>query len=149
MPRREFRPLETLRDGVHRPIHFPGGDPLAKLAPVAPQIQPKKKSKKAESVLGIVNMPAAAERAAPGPVTIYKQSARVKPGPVTVFLPRQAELPDAGQPSQGTPPESVEDSQEIICEVCMRKFSSREMLQKHEQFSELHKQNLARRGRCG
>lgn len=33
---------------------------------------------------------------------------------------------------------------EWICEVCMRKFASQEMLQRHEQFSELHRENLAK-----
>ncbi|CEM19653.1 unnamed protein product [Vitrella brassicaformis CCMP3155] len=34
---------------------------------------------------------------------------------------------------------------EVICYVCMRKFPSKDKLEKHEQFSELHKKNLAAR----
>jgi len=36
------------------------------------------------------------------------------------------------------------ESSEFICELCMRKFSTKENLTRHEQFSDLHKENLAK-----
>lgn len=150
--------------GDFKPIHFAGGDPLARLAPAGPAPTPKsepKKKKRAgqEQVLGLASVPAAAI-ARPGRVTVLSSTSR--PGPVQirsspsplasvpmasrgaafgrpdVFASSVAPRPAQAQQSFATAPG------ESICEVCMRKFSSEEMLRKHENFSDLHKQNLAK-----
>lgn len=154
-----------------RPIYFPGGDPLAVLAPApapkaepAPKAQVKKKKANADSVMGIASAPVSTPDvgfiANPGPVQITRTPARIvgapgpvinlqslsaKPAPVQsltspVLPPQAAALPPVvqSQPQRATP------SSDFICEVCLRKFGSEEMLRKHEQFSDLHKQNLAK-----
>eukprot|EP00928_Gymnodinium_smaydae_P081551 TRINITY_DN6504_c1_g1_i1.p1 TRINITY_DN6504_c1_g1~~TRINITY_DN6504_c1_g1_i1.p1 ORF type:complete len:370 (+),score=55.75 TRINITY_DN6504_c1_g1_i1:344-1453(+) len=106
-------------DYGHQPIHYPGGDPLAKLAASSPQestpVQQTKRRRKPEGVLGLAE-PTGYGQASLGSVTLLKSTASA-----------------AAQ----MPPEA-----EWICEVCMRKFSSEEALTRHEQFSDLHKQNL-------
>jgi len=134
----------------HEPIHFPGGDPLAKLAPSLPQEaakanpQPKKKKKAPEGVLGLVAMPELRKEQLqkPGPVTVL-----ARPGPVTLLTPSSSrpspEIDPAPPPAAPVAPAPMLD---WICEVCMRKFSSEENLRRHEQLSELHKQNLLKMG---
>ncbi|CAL1171486.1 unnamed protein product [Cladocopium goreaui] len=130
----------------HQPIHFPGGDPLAKLAnPLPPETaranQPKKKKKAPEGVLGLA---ASAPLQRPGPVTVFAS----RPGPVSLqaspsSLPNASAVPPVPVSNPTTSPVAALD---WICEVCMRKFSSEETLRKHEQLSELHKQNLMKLG---
>jgi len=130
----------------HQPIHFPGGDPLAKLAnPLPPETaranQPKKKKKAPEGVLGLA---ASAPLQRPGPVTVFAS----RPGPVSLqaspsSLPNASAVPPVPVSNPSTSPVAALD---WICEVCMRKFSSEETLRKHEQLSELHKQNLMKLG---
>mmetsp|Transcript_71588 Transcript_71588/g.142037 ORF Transcript_71588/g.142037 Transcript_71588/m.142037 type:complete len:673 (+) Transcript_71588:210-2228(+) len=180
-------PLKTI-DGRPQPIYFPGGDPLAKLAPQMPppskHAPPSKKKRQPEGVLGLVSMPECkAPGVAPGPVTVFQQST-IKPGPVTLAPPppRQPSNGELGagrgafQAPAPTPmaafgsgagrssftsassaaasfdtgavaaamAAAASAADEWICEVCMRKFASQEMLQRHEQFSDLHRENLAK-----
>jgi len=184
----ERSPPQKAKDGRPKPIYFPGGDPLAKLAPPAPpskQAPPPKKKRQPEGVLGLVSMPESkAPGVAPGPVTVFQQST-IKPGPVTVSAPPprqpnigelsagrgalQAPAPtpmaafgsggrgssfmptssaaasfDTGAAAAAMAAAAATTADEWICEVCMRKFASQEMLQKHEQISELHRENLAK-----
>ncbi|CAK9055173.1 unnamed protein product [Durusdinium trenchii] len=84
----------------------------------------------------------------PGPVTVFA----AQPGPVTLLQPSpsspqpnapvSASVPLSTAPMPAVMPEGLD----WICEVCMRKFSSEEALRKHEQLSELHKQNLMKLG---
>eukprot|EP00930_Biecheleria_cincta_P023699 TRINITY_DN17073_c0_g1_i1.p1 TRINITY_DN17073_c0_g1~~TRINITY_DN17073_c0_g1_i1.p1 ORF type:complete len:713 (+),score=117.55 TRINITY_DN17073_c0_g1_i1:96-2234(+) len=144
---------ETVKDGKHQPIHFPGGDPLAKLAPAAvkPEVQvpaPKKKKKPQDTVLGLAllpeNRPVRLQK--PGPVTVFKAP---RPGPVTLLGQQQFFKPAEIFPPPPPNTDSAYNAPPIvdwICEVCMRKFASEAALQKHEQLSELHKQNLMKLG---
>jgi len=163
---------------MHKPIHFPGGDPLAKLMPAEPaeKPEPKKKTRTkpvCEGVLGLASMPDnRAEIATPGKVTVL---AVPKPAPVTTVSSLGSSSPQlqAGTPVGFVPPGPVTGAAgavagaetapgpvapgpvaaadagaaaagEAICEVCMRRFGSEDALRRHEQFSDLHKQNLAR-----
>lgn len=178
----ERSPPQKTKDGRPQPIYFPGGDPLAKLAPPTPappkQAPAPKKKRQPEGVLGLVSMPEikASSGITPGPVTVFQQT--IKPGPVTVLAPppRQPSVGELGAGRGATaafaPGERGGSSfmattssgaatldtgraaaaamaaaaapEEWICEVCMRKFPSQETLQRHEQFSELHRENLAK-----
>lgn len=174
--RRQQESPPTSRDSVHKPIYFPGGDPLAKLAPVPeapaqPGPHPKKRRKPSDTVLGLVSTPdnGAGFIKPAGPVQVLVR----QPGPVQVLAPpprvseARATHPASSSAcilgtstSQGTAPAGVPSAaqadvtncdaktlSEWICEVCMRKFDAEEKLRRHEQFSELHKQNLAALGR--
>lgn len=150
--RSEPAAAEELR---HQPIHFPGGDPLAKLAPSPPEAakptpQPKKKKKAPESVLGLAAPPEQLQK--PGPVTVFGAA---RPGPVTLLAPAPRPAPEqpvalpAAPVVPAVPVPAVQPAPAVmdwICEVCMRKFSSEEALRRHEQLSELHKQNLEKLG---
>jgi len=213
--RRPFQPREPMpdEDGAFKPIYFPGGDPLAKLAPAAESPakaapQAKKKTKPAaEVVLGLASVPKIKK---PGKVTVL--SGAPKPGPVTILQPQttddasgiaSAMLFSPGFGSTGTSaasggglgsglgasglaggtgalgaglvarngtlgaglgngsagifaapvaqtaPANLPALGDWICEVCMRKFNSEEMLRKHEALSDLHKQNLAKLAAAG
>jgi len=134
-----------------KPIHFPGGDPLAKLQPpqqAAPQKR-KKVNAAAPQVLGLASAPLVTREqvGAPGPITVYAQT----PGPVTVYTQatRAAVKDDAHTSEVGTtgglnPAPQARKGGDWICELCMRRFGSEEMLRKHELLSDLHKQNLAK-----
>eukprot|EP00913_Durusdinium_trenchii_P029157 g27333.t1 len=133
-----------------KPVDSGGGDPLAKLAVPPPETarpsQPKKKKKAPEGVLGLAASAEPLQR--PGPVTVFA----AQPGPVTLLQPSpsspqpnapvSASVPLSTAPMPAVMPEGLD----WICEVCMRKFSSEEALRKHEQLSELHKQNLMKLG---
>lgn len=180
-------------EGQHKPIFFPGGDPLARLAPAPgaaqPAPQPKKKRKIAESVLGLAPMPKGGlPEIVPGPVV------RPIPGPVTLLQPAPTLAPVTGlarlasSGGEGSLADDIAQAQaaaraaiaafaaapaaslavssppssegnvsggvraaasgtqagEFICEICMRKFNTKEALTRHEQLSDLHKQNLAK-----
>lgn len=223
--RRPLKSADPLPDeGAFKPIYFPGGDPLAKLAPAPgtepaakPASQPKKKSKNpADTVLGLASLPDNRGEVKPGKVTMLSSAPR--PGPVTILgqpskqlIPQQPppavdmsgiasavllEAPRrnaisvnggglagglggglaaaglsgsigalgtglaagigspsasfqggdsaAGVASVAPPPTVAAPPEGWICEVCMRKFNSEEMLRKHEALSDLHKQNLAK-----
>jgi hypothetical protein len=175
-PRKAPREPRQDKKGDFKPIYFPGGDPLAKLAapepPVStPKAEPKKKRRPGE-VMGLAPMPHKEDLARPGRVTVINKSdwSAPAPGPVQVFggnlaafeasvapapVPGSLGAPFAQASTLGavTAPSSMAVPLpipgglmpgEFICEVCMRKFSSEEMLRKHEQFSDLHKQNLAK-----
>eukprot|EP00929_Paragymnodinium_shiwhaense_P023404 TRINITY_DN14653_c0_g1_i1.p1 TRINITY_DN14653_c0_g1~~TRINITY_DN14653_c0_g1_i1.p1 ORF type:complete len:326 (+),score=109.25 TRINITY_DN14653_c0_g1_i1:1398-2375(+) len=145
------------------PIYFPGGDPLAKLAPQAPAAtaqqpaQAKKKKRppqQEDMVLGLAKMPKGVKRIPGKVVVLAKPGAAAgggvaRLGPVTVMSDMSASsgaqpdlfdpFADAGGPSAGGV--VVND---WICEVCMRRFSTQEQLRRHEDLSDLHKQNLAK-----
>jgi len=145
-----------------RPIHFPGGDPLARLAAPEPVPAPKPEVKKkrrppGEQILGLASTPIAAI-ARPGRVTVLSSAPR--PGPVQIASQPQltvtlaSPMAVASTVKAASAPRRWDDKAqaqqpvagpgEWICEVCMRKFSSEQMLRKHENFSDLHKQNLAK-----
>lgn len=169
-------------DQRQRPIYFPGGDPLAVLAPApAPKAEAaaakpvKKKKVQGDSVLGIASQPVNSidvgvtssfapgpvqisrpgpvrVTGAPGPVTVVNQPMLAQPAPVQPLAfppipaasrqvqPRQLQAPAP----QVAAPSQPQKGSDFICEICLRKFQSEEMLRKHEQFSDLHKQNLAK-----
>jgi len=158
-----------------KPIFFPGGDPLAKLAPAPAQASAatEKKKRKKEAVAGLAEMPNVTaapgpvrSRVIPGPVTVFRGAPVPAPAPVCAFWPGRATpasvpspaapsqdaLAAAHQPAFAIPvlPASVRENMAVvsggewICEICMRKFNSQEGLQRHEQLSDLHKQNLAK-----
>jgi len=132
-----------------KPIYFPGGDPLARLAPAesVPPVSPlaaqppqKKRNKRGEElVMGLAVMPKGLRRI-PGPVKIKRA------GPVKVSKNRG----NGGGWSNASSRHGLDNmvsgvqKTEWICEVCMRKFGSQEQLERHEQLSELHKENLAK-----
>lgn len=89
------------KDGVFKPIHFPGGDPLAKcVAPEPPKAaaEPKVKRKpppQNDAVLGLAAMPDnTAERVTPGRVIVFGQpgAVRVASGPVRMAKPGPVQL---------------------------------------------------------
>lgn len=130
----------------HQPIHFPGGDPLAKLANAQPldtsrTPQPKKKKKAPEGVLGLA---ASAPLQRPGPVTVFAARPVTQASPPSPPPSAAAFVPPV--PSSPSMTSATTPALDWICEVCMRKFSSEEALRKHEQLSELHKQNLMKLG---
>eukprot|EP00434_Breviolum_minutum_P039822 symbB.v1.2.035372.t1/scaffold4746.1/size59667/2 len=138
----DFR-VEEIR---HQPIHFPGGDPLAKLANAQPldtsrTPQPKKKKKAPEGVLGLA---ASAPLQRPGPVTVFAARPVTQASPPSPPPSAAAFVPPV--PSSPSMTSATTPALDWICEVCMRKFSSEEALRKHEQLSELHKQNLMKLG---
>lgn len=154
-------PRDVGKDGNFKPIHFPGGDPLARLAPAEPVLTPKADTKKkkrptGDCILGLVSTPAA-RLAKPGRVTMLSAKAP-RPSPVQVLSPSPLSLSTAsasasmampavfGQASLAAPGQSAPAAApgDWICEVCQRKFSSEDMLRKHERLSDLHKQNLAK-----
>jgi len=171
--------LLAARDGSHKPIIFPGGDPLARLAPPpegAPETvqppAPKKKKKQTESVLGLAPMPRGLARipgpvirVAPGPVKVRRSSAAAAASPTDAAsvssrggaaaseissAAQSAISTFAGMPMADVPLAASASSsrrasapKDWICEICMRKFPSEEGLRRHEEHSELHKQNLA------
>lgn len=139
------------KNGDFKPIHFPGGDPLARFAPAeaAPKPEAKKKRRPTgESILGLASTPVSSI-ARPGRVTVL--SSAPQPGPIqipTQFSPSlpspRASMSAPAAFASTSPPTVTLEPGEVICEVCMRKFSSEEMLRKHEKLSDLHKQNLAK-----
>lgn len=161
---------DGVRHGEFRPIYFAGGDPLACLAPapsVTPKAEVKKKKKPQQDVLGLAPMPHVESLNTPGHVTVLSGS---KPGPVQLSGPRPGPVqmfhrsspiadyqfslesrpstntfsPDLDPSDAAVQPSASVMPDGWICEVCMRKFSSEEMLRKHELMSDLHKQNLAK-----
>ncbi|CAK0800165.1 unnamed protein product [Prorocentrum cordatum] len=75
----------------------------------------------------------------PGRVTVFAQT----PGPVVVLSRQQPQQADHLEDDQAAP---LPAGGEWICELCMRKFGSEALLRRHEQISDLHRQNLAARG---
>lgn len=159
---RERWHIQEIKDGRPQPIHYPGGDPLAKLAPApdasqaaaAPQ---KKKRKEPEQVLGLADTHHIAR---PGPVQVF---AAPQPGPVIVAGSRvtgpmsnaasvAAASVNSGADFSAVSADGIGRARlyganglgEWICDLCMRKFGSEEQLRRHEQLSDLHKQNLAK-----
>eukprot|EP00439_Symbiodinium_sp_Y106_P019513 s1243_g2.t1 len=103
-----------------------------------------------ESVLGLAAPPEQLQK--PGPVTVFGAA---RPGPVTLLAPAPRPAPEqpvalpAAPVVPAVPVPAVQPAPAVmdwICEVCMRKFSSEEALRRHEQLSELHKQNLEKLG---
>lgn len=159
------RPVAAAGARDLRPIHFPGGDPLARLAPAPPEIkaapgpQPKKKRQR-EEVMGLAPMPDPADPRGKGlmtlgSVTVFSRTGRAEAtfpaapsfaatGPS--LLSAQAGAGASHGPKPGFAAEAAAlPVEEWICEVCMRKFSGEEALRRHEMHSDLHKQNLAKR----
>lgn len=153
--------LSSQEDTKHQPIHFPGGDPLARLAPptdpsVKTAAAPKKKRRPPETVLGLAATIDSKILAAPGAITV----SATRPGPVTVLTstphpPIQLQSTAAAAPATAFVPGVLESRApavvndvlaDWICEVCMRKFASEQALNRHEQLSELHRQNLSKLG---
>merc|ERR1719506_2516339 len=114
------------------------------------QRQKKKKRPANEGVLGLASTPVASLNR-PGRVTLMSSTPLLGSG--LLGSPPQASTAAFAMPAvlggiDSTPPAATVPNPvmpgEFICEVCMRKFSSEEMLRKHEKMSDLHKQNLAK-----
>lgn len=186
-------------DIVHKPIHFPGGDPLAAASAAAaaaalmasksnamaipPEaaaalaaMDKKKKRKKDDEVMGLAPM-VRGQEIKPGKVVVLQKDLRkdlkkskreqreasgygssginfmsgIDPNDVDSLAAaaRSAITSYAAAPPQ-VPEEEVPAAPaapalgEWVCEVCMRKFGSQDALQKHEQFSDLHRANMAK-----
>lgn len=153
--RSPLRPTGREKEQAPGPIFFPGGDPLAKLAPASgpvappqPAPKPKQKRKQSEAVLGIVEMPENKSiLRGPGRVTVFSNA--VQPGPAMVLQPGSEPVARAFAPPPQHGNQTLNAMAELIewiCEICMRRFPSEENLRRHEQLSELHKQNLATLG---
>lgn len=125
---------QGMKDGRPQPIHYPGGDPLAKLAPAPDPAQTaaatKKRKKKSEEVLGLATTHHIPR---PGRVQVFTTP---QLGPVTVAGSASA--------AASSRPLGLDTLGDWICELCMRKFGSEEQLRRHEQLSDLHKENLAK-----
>lgn len=134
-------PLDPLRS-MSDPLAFKQDPLAAKQTKVVQQWQPPTVPSGPQN-LGVMGIMDSIPVNAPGPVVMKKMKGKEEvkampdPGPVQTRPTPEPVIP--AQPAVAIP---IPGPDEFVCFLCMRKFPNKEMLEKHELYSDLHKKNL-------
>lgn len=118
------------------------------------EASPKKESKAVSNILSGLLVGKLAPKVVEDPrqVTVIKTT---KPPSLEALKPTRDDLTEIVRPSRNYahasmfPPPRKKQKPGAICYLCKRAFSGREMLEKHERLSDLHRKNLDRLQRKG